>query len=99
MVTVLHAAQVPPRLPLLEAGDHLDQATFHARYKAMPPSFHAELIGGMVIVPSPLSRGHGVYLALAMILEAPMVTADERFYRATRSAGTAEHVVWVGDVP
>ena len=36
MVTVLYAAQVPPRLPLLEAGDHLDQATFHARYKAMP---------------------------------------------------------------
>ncbi len=66
MATVLHAAQVPPRLPPLEAGDHLDQATFHARYKAMPPSFHAELIGGMVIVPSPLSRGHGVYHALVM---------------------------------
>jgi predicted nucleic acid-binding protein len=40
-----------------------------------------------------------LYLALALILEARMVTADERVYRATRSAGTAEHVVWVGDVP
>ena len=49
MVAVLHATQVPSRLPPLEAGDHLDQATFHARYKAMPPSFHAELIGGMVM--------------------------------------------------
>jgi len=66
MVTVLHTAQVPLRLPPLEAGDHLDQATFHARYKAMPPSFHAELIGGMVLVPSPLSREHGVYHALVM---------------------------------
>src|SRR5215510_10115486 len=66
MVTVSHTAQVASRLPPLEAGDHLDQATFHARYKAMPPSFHAELIGGMVIVPSPLSRGHGVYHALVM---------------------------------
>ena len=66
MVTALHATQVPLRLPPLEAGDHLDQATFHARYKAMPPAFHAELIGGMVIVPSPLSQGHGVYHALVM---------------------------------
>lgn len=40
-----------------------------------------------------------LYLALALILEARMVTADERFYRATRSAGAAEHLVWVGDVP
>ena len=66
MVSVLHDTQVTPRLPLLEAGDHLDQATFHVRYEAMPPAFRAELIGGMVMVPSPLSRGHGVYHALAI---------------------------------
>ncbi|HEY7711095.1 MAG TPA: Uma2 family endonuclease [Candidatus Entotheonella sp.] len=53
-------------LPRLEAGDHLDQATFHERYEAMPPDFRAELIGGMVIVPSPLSSEHGVYHALVM---------------------------------
>jgi Uma2 family endonuclease len=53
-------------LPLLEAGDHLNQATFHERYKAMPPGFRAELIGGVVIVPSPLSREHGVFHALIM---------------------------------
>ena len=40
-----------------------------------------------------------LYLALAVILEARMVTADGRFYRATRSARTAQHVVWVDDVP
>lgn len=40
-----------------------------------------------------------LYLALAVILEAPMVTADERFYRAARSARAGEHVMWVGDVP
>jgi Uma2 family endonuclease len=53
-------------LPRLEAGDHLDQATFHERYEAMPPDFRAELIGGMVIVPSPLSLEHGEYHALVM---------------------------------
>ena len=59
VVSVLH-------LPLLEAGDHLDQATFHARYEAMPPDFRAELIGGVVFVPSPLRLEHGVSHALVM---------------------------------
>jgi len=53
-------------LPRLEAGDCLDQATFHERYRAMPADFCAELIGGMVIVPSPLSSEHGQYHALVM---------------------------------
>src|SRR5919109_4023307 len=55
-----------PYLPPLEAGDHLDQATFHARYEAMPPDFRAELIGGIVFVPSPLRSEHGVSHALVM---------------------------------
>jgi len=66
MATVSHAAQRKLRIPPLEAGDHLDQPTFHARYKAMPPVFRAELIGGVVIVPSPLSRGHGFHHTLVM---------------------------------
>ncbi|MDH3601061.1 MAG: Uma2 family endonuclease [Candidatus Tectomicrobia bacterium] len=60
------APRVASPLPRLEAGDHLDQATFHERYEAMPSDFRAELIGGMVIVPSPLSSEHGVYHALVM---------------------------------
>ncbi len=66
MATLSHAAQVKLRIPPLEAGDHLDQPTFHERYKAMPPAFRAELIGGVVIVPSPLSLGHGFHHALVM---------------------------------
>jgi Uma2 family endonuclease len=50
--------------PPLESGDHLDQKTFHERYEAMPPDFRAELVGGVVFMPSPLkrphSRGHGL---------------------------------------
>ena len=45
-------------LPPLEPGDHLDQKTFHERYKAMPPGCRAELIGGVVFMPSPLKRPH-----------------------------------------
>jgi len=66
MVTWSHVTQAIQRLPLVEAGDHLDQATFHERYKAMPPAFRAELIGGVVIVPSPLSLGHGFSHAMVM---------------------------------
>ncbi len=47
------------RLPPLEAGDRLDQKTFHARYEAMPPSTRAELIGGVVFMRSPTNIPHG----------------------------------------
>ncbi|HZT81031.1 MAG TPA: Uma2 family endonuclease [Gemmataceae bacterium] len=49
----------PPALPPLRHGERMDQKTFHARYEAMPPDFRAELIGGVVHVPSPLKRQHG----------------------------------------
>ena len=50
----------PPRtLPPLEAGQHLDQPTFHERYEAMPPETRAELVGGIVYMPSPMRRDHG----------------------------------------
>lgn len=48
-------------LPRLEAGDHLSQPAFHELYSAMPPNFRAELIKGVVIVPSPLFTDHGEY--------------------------------------
>jgi hypothetical protein len=50
---------VPQSLPPLEQGDHLDQKTFHARYEAMPEGTRAELIGGVVYMPSPLKLPHG----------------------------------------
>jgi Uma2 family endonuclease len=60
--TAWHERHLPP----LEAGDHLDQVTFHTRYEAMPPDFRAELIGGVVFVPSPLRKEHGRHHALVM---------------------------------
>ena len=46
--------------PTLVAGQKLDRATFHERYEAMPPRTRAELIGGIVYMPSPMSRDHAV---------------------------------------
>ena len=49
----------PSRAPLpLEQGDHLDQPTFHALYKQMPPGIKVELIGGVVYMPSRASNVH-----------------------------------------
>jgi len=45
-------------LPPLENGDQLDQKTFHARYQAMPEDCRAELIGGIVHMPSPQKVPH-----------------------------------------
>lgn len=49
-------ARVPP--PLL-AGERLEQPTFHRRYEAMPEGIWAELVGGIVRMPSPLFDDHG----------------------------------------
>ncbi len=46
-------------LPPLVAGQRLDRATFHERYSAMPSHVRAELVEGIVFMPSPLSYGHG----------------------------------------
>ena len=46
-------------LPRLAAGQRLDQPTFHERYEAMPPHTWAELVGGIVYMPSPLRNEHG----------------------------------------
>lgn len=48
-----------PGLPLLQPGDHLDRATFHARYSQMPEDVRAELIEGIVYLPSPVRAAHG----------------------------------------
>ncbi len=45
-------------LPPLEQGEHLDQKTFHERYSAMPKHVRAELILGVVHMPSPLKVPH-----------------------------------------
>src|SRR5438445_2530000 len=47
-------------LPPLEAGQRLDQPTFHERYEAMPPGTWAELVDGVVYMPSPMRGDHGM---------------------------------------
>jgi Uma2 family endonuclease len=49
----------PPILPL-EQGDHLTREEFERRYEAMPHLKKAELIEGVVYMPSPVSqKNHG----------------------------------------
>jgi Uma2 family endonuclease len=41
-------------IPRLEPGDHLTRPEFERRYKAMPSALKAELIEGIVYMPSPV---------------------------------------------
>jgi Uma2 family endonuclease len=59
-LSLQHQKDADNSLPL-EAGDHLDQPTFHARYMAAPEHVKAELIGGVVHMPSPVRRSHGKF--------------------------------------
>jgi hypothetical protein len=49
------APRIPPPPPL-EPGDHLTRVEFERRYEAMPDLKKAELIEGVVYMPSPVRR-------------------------------------------
>ena len=54
------SAHEPGRVPELAAGDRLTRAEFERRYRAMPAVKKAELIEGVVYMPSPVSHArHG----------------------------------------
>ena len=59
MSTAEDTRKVLPRFDELHDGDRMTQAEFHRRYLLAPKDFHAELIGGVVYVASPLGRPHG----------------------------------------
>lgn len=46
---------------VLVEGMRLDQTTFHALYESMPSGFRAELIEGVVRMPSPVGYTHGEF--------------------------------------
>lgn len=58
-MSTVEGAQPPKTLPTLVAGEHLDQPTFHERYEAMPEDTWAELVEGVVYIPSPVRHDHG----------------------------------------
>ena len=54
------ASPAPEKLPPLENGDRLTRSDFERRYEAMPHVKKAELIAGIVYMPSPVRvRHHG----------------------------------------
>jgi Uma2 family endonuclease len=57
-VPVARGGYRPPAIPPLMNGDHLDRLEFERRYNAMPEVNKAELIEGVVYMPSPVGHGH-----------------------------------------
>jgi Uma2 family endonuclease len=61
MASPTFTAAPPAGIPALEPGDHLTRDEFERRYAAMPNVKKAELIEGVVYMPSPVRVGkHGV---------------------------------------
>ena len=58
------SSEVP--IPSLEPGDRLTRAEFECRYAAMPHVKKADLIEGVVFMPSPVRYDHGKLHALIM---------------------------------
>src|SRR5437773_4304347 len=52
MTTPNTTRSIPPQPPPLEPGDHLTREEFERRYDAMPHLIKAELIEGVVYIPS-----------------------------------------------
>ena len=53
---------------LFEPGDRLSRQEFLARWEQMPALKKAELIDGVVYMPSPVSKGHGRFDAIVQML-------------------------------
>lgn len=56
--TSIADSPLPDRVPELRAGDRLTRPEFERRYEAMPHVKKAELIEGVVYMPSPVSQEH-----------------------------------------
>lgn len=54
----LQTRSITSAIPVLQNGDHLTQAEFERRYEAMPQVKKAELIEGVVYMPSPVRVRH-----------------------------------------
>ncbi|HVX59171.1 MAG TPA: Uma2 family endonuclease [Pirellulales bacterium] len=54
------AVSIGPDVPPLAAGDKLTREEFLRRWEGHPEIKSAELLGGIVYMPSPVSREHGV---------------------------------------
>jgi Uma2 family endonuclease len=58
-MSVTHGSTRATKIASLIEGQRLDQAQFHDRYELMPPGTRAELINGVVSMPSPVGPEHG----------------------------------------
>lgn len=84
--TSTQASAVVREVPLLENGDQLTRPEFERRYEAMPYLKKAELIEGVVYMPSPVRhKGHGLeHIALSTWLG--VYTASTRGLEASDNA-------------
>jgi len=64
----------------------------HASQPMMPVAFEIACATGRTVDDS-------LYLALAVLRECPMVTADRKLHQALERGRFAHHLLWVTEVP
>lgn len=70
-------------------------------------SLHLQVQPSQLLIPLALELACGknrtvydsLYLAAAIALESPLVTADAKFYRALSKGAFSAHLLWVEDIP
>lgn len=75
-------------LPPLHHGDSLTREEFLRRWEAMPGVRHAELIDGIVAMPSPVSLAHGDYCM-------PLITWVGLYVAATPGCWAGTETTWL----
>ena len=79
-----------------------DIARILAAFAAAPVTFHSQVSLLSGAVTGALATGQTVYdwtyLALAISLSCPFVTADRKFYEALQLTGDAGTLVWIEDL-
>jgi Uma2 family endonuclease len=66
-MNMLATKDAPLDVPPLEPGDHLTSVEFERRWNAMPKLKKAELIKGVVYMPSPVGIRHGDSHAMLLL--------------------------------
>lgn len=75
----------------------------HGMFKTVPMSLRSSngLFASALDIAFQSGRSvyDSLYIACAVLLEIPMITAGERLYNATRNGPLTRHIVWVADPP
>jgi hypothetical protein len=100
-MSIAEISKTSGTVPLLEPGDRLSRAEFERRYHAMPDCKKAELIEGVVYMPSPARLRHSQPHALLMswIVQFSIATPGTDYADNATNRLDSCHLIWQPNSP